>query len=72
MIHYDGIDVYLVTEYDRITSAISNFFYSNYFQVFCDIGLEFLKVSEGKEIKISNQFTVKYAFIFIWLRVTYF
>lgn len=65
MIHYDGIDVYLLTEYDRITSAISNFLYSNYFQVFYDIALKFLKVSEEKETKISNQFTVKYAFTFI-------
>lgn len=65
MIHYDGIDVYLLTEYDRITSAISNLLYSNYFQVFCDIALKFLKVSEEKETKISNQFTVKYAFTFI-------
>ena len=65
MIHYDGIDVYLLTEYDRITSAISNVLHSNYFQVFCDIALKFLKVSEEKETKISNQFTVKYAFTFI-------
>ena len=65
MIHYDGIAVYWLTEYDRITSAISNFLHSNYFQVFCDIALKFLKVSEEKETKISNQFTVKYAFTFI-------